>query len=332
MTNQIVEIAPLSEEKLLKILPDYFGIALSPVRSRKIGDVTVINGSGKIAVSSRGDEKIEGSSGKDVVISGPAPGASSTIAKFGAGDYGDDTLSGMLDDDVLVGGKGNNTIWGGNGDDYLYGDQLQIQRASTPSSTISDSTSSTISDSALSTESLGTISSSTDGNDFLFGGSGNDFLHGGGGDANFLRGGSGSDTVIGDANSKRDVLIGKKADTHPDDNLSDYLESGGAPYTYMEGGGGNDVFDITATGPGDYVKILDFSDGDKIKLPHDDSIAVLYDMVINQSGVEWDWEWVATETDDGVTIPLDDGALLYLQDAEFDDLTASVSATTFEIT
>lgn len=316
MTNQIVEIAPLSEEKLLKILPDYFGIALSPVRSRKIGDVTVINGSGKIAVSSRGDEKIEGSSGKDVVISGPAPGASATIAKFGAGDYGDDTLSGMLGDDVLVGGQGNNVIWGGSGADYLYGDQLQIQRSSD------------------STAVLNTISSSTDGNDFLFGGSGNDFLHGGGGDANFLRGARGNDTVIGDSNSKRDVLIGYRG-PNDDDGGSDYLKSGGAPYTYMEGGGGSDVFDITATGPGDYVKILDFSDGDKIKLPPNDSIAVLYDMVINQDGVEWDWDWVATDTGDGVTIPLDGGALLYLQgaDLDFDDLTASVSVgTTFEIT
>lgn len=56
------------------------------------------------------------------------------------------------------------------------------------------------------------------------------------------------------------------------------------------------------------------------------------ELPILQWKVEWDWEWVATETDDGVTIPLDDGALLYLQDAAFSDLTASVSATTFEIT
>ena len=318
MTNQIVS---LSEEKLLKIFPGYFG-APSSGTWVKINDVSILRGGGKLFGGTSADEQFEGSStSNDVITPGRLPTASAgQTAIFGAddADNGDDFLSGRFGNDVLVGGKGNNVIWGGNGDDYLYGDQLRIQRSS-------DST-------APSAMVLDTISSPEDGNDFLFGGSGNDFLHGGGGDANFLRGGSGSDTVIGDANSKRDVLIGKKADTHPDDNLSDYLESGGAPYTYMEGGGGNDVFDITATGPGDYVKILDFSDGDKIKLPHDDSIAVLYDMVINQSGVEWDWEWVATETDDGVTIPLDDGALLYLQDAEFDDLTASVSATTFEIT
>lgn len=331
MTNLIAsEIASLSEAKLNEIFPGYFDAVVFPGLK---GD----NSNNKLAGSADAAirEHLTGNRGNDVVTAGPAPTASpGQIATFGAEDHGDDVVKGGDGDfpDVLVGGKGNNTIWGANGDDYLYGDQLQIQRASTPSSTISDSTSSTISDSALSAESLGTISSSTDGNDFLFGGSGDDFLHGGGGVANFLRGGSGSDTVIGDANSKRDVLIGKKAPNYPDDNRPDYLKSGGAPYTYMEGGGGSDVFDITATSAGDYVKILDFSNGDKIKLPHDDSIAVLYDMVINQSGVEWDWDWVATETDDGVTIPLDDGALLYLQGAEFDDLTASVSATTFEIT
>ena len=322
MVNQI---ASLSEAELNDIFRDYF-------TTEKFSGVKGDSSNNKI-VGTRGKDHLTGGGGNDVITAGPAPTApSGQIATFGAGPHGDDLLSGNFGIDVLVGGQGNNVIFGGAGNDYLYGDQLQIQRASTPSSTISGSTSSTISDSALSAESLGTISSSTDGNDFLFGGSGDDFLHGGGGVANFVRGGSGSDTVIGDANSKRDVLIGKKADTHPDDNRPDYLKSGGAPYTYMEGGGGSDVFDITATGAGDYVKILDFSNGDKIKLPHDDSIAVLYDMVINQNGVEWDWEWVATETDDGVTIPLDGGALLYLQGAEFDDLTASVSATTFEIT
>ena len=318
MTNLIAsEIASLSEAKLNEIFPGYFDAVVFPGLK---GD----NSNNKLAGSADAAirEHLTGNRGNDVVTAGPAPTASpGQIATFGAEDHGDDVVKGGDGDfpDVLVGGKGNNTIWGANGDDYLYGDQLQIQRSS-------DST-------APSAMVLDTISSPEDGNDFLFGGSGNDFLHGGGGDANFLRGGSGSDTVIGDANSKRDVLIGKKADSYPDDNLSDYLESGGAPYTYMEGGGGSDVFDITATGPGDYVKILDFSNGDKIKLPHDDSIAALYDMVINQSGVEWDWDWVATETDDGVTIPLDGGALLYLQDAAFADLQVSVSVgTTFEIT
>ena len=325
MTNQIAEIASqidsLSEEKFLKIFPGYFGAPSSSGTWRKIGDVSVFNGSGKITGGTNtDDEKFEGSStSDDAIIPGTPPTAPlGQIVIFGAADNGDDILDGRFGNDVLVGGRGNNVIWGGNGDDYLYGDQLRIQRSS-------DST-------APSAMVLDTISSTGDGNDFLFGGSGDDFLHGGGGVANFLRGGSGNDTVIGDANSKRDVLIGKKAPNYPDDNLSDYLESGGAPYTYMEGGGGSDVFDITATGPGDYVKILDFSDGDKIKLPPGDSIAVLYEMVINQRGVDWDWDWVATETDDGVTIPLDDGASLYLAGVDFDDLTVSVAGGVFEIT
>lgn len=321
MTNLIAsEIDSLSEEKFLKIFPGYFGAPSSSGTWRKIGDVSVFNGSGKITGGrNTDDEKFEGSStSDDVIIPGTSPTAplGQTVI-FGATDNGNDRLTGKLGNDVLVGGKGNNVIFGGAGADYLYGDQLRIQRSS-------DST-------APSAMVLDTISSTGDGNDFLFGGSGDDFLHGGGGVANFLRGARDSDTVIGDANSKRDVLIGYRG-PNDDDNRPDYLKSGGAPYTFMAGGGGSDVFDITATGAGDYVKILDFSNGDKIKLPPNDSIAVLYDMVINQDGVEWDWDWVATETDDGVTIPLDDGALLYLQDAAFSDLTASVSATTFEIT
>ena len=316
MVNQI---ASLSEAELNDIFRDYF-------TTEKFSGVKGDSSNNKI-VGTRGKDHLTGGGGNDVITAGPAPTApSGQIATFGAGPHGDDLLSGNFGIDVLVGGQGNNVIFGGAGNDYLYGDQLQIQRASTPSSTISDS--------ALSAVPLGTTSNDRDGNDLLFGGSGNDFLHGGGGDANFLRGARGNDTVIGDANSKRDVLIGYRG-PNDDDRGSDYLKSGGAPYTTMEGGLGADVFDITATGPGDYVKILDFSNGDKIKLPPNDSIAVLYDMVTNQDGVEWDWDWVATDTGDGVTIPLDGGALLYLQgtDLDFDDLTASVSVgTTFEIT
>ena len=322
MTNQIAQIASeidsLSEEKLLKIFPNYFTTPGSSA-SVKINDVNIIRGGGKLFGGTPAYEKFEGSStSNDVITPGRLPTAlAGQTVIFGVANNGDDFLSGRFGNDVLVGGKGNNVIFGGAGDDYLYGDQLQIQRSS-------DST-------ASSAMVLDTISSTGDGNDFLFGGSGDDFLHGGGGDANFLRGARDDDTLLGDANSKRDVLIGYRG-PNDDDGGSDYLKSGGAPYTYMEGGLGPDVFDITATGAGDYVKILDFSNGDKIKLPPGDSIAVLYDMVINQDGVEWDWDWVATETDDGVTIPLDDGALLYLQDARFADLQVSVAEGVFEIT
>ena len=315
MTNQI---APLSEEKLLKIFPGYFDAAVSATWAKNDFGVSFLRGGGKLAGGTTADEKFEGGSGNDVITSGPvtvgpSPTDSSvTIAHFGAGDFGDDFLGAKLGQDVLVGGQGDNTIYGGGGDDYIYGDQLQINRSS------------------VSTP-MAPISSSEDGNDMLYGGRGNDFIHGGGGDANYLQGGrDGDDTLIG-AGTGRDVLLGGSGD--------DYLiRSGDTPFTAMEGGGGNDVFDITK-GSGD-VKILDFSDvegnKDKIKLPPSDSFAVLYEMVISEvergeSSVEWDWEWVATETDDGVTIPLDNGTL-YLADVDFDDLTiAFVSGATFEI-
>lgn len=318
MTNQI---APLSKEKLLELFPNYFDAAVSGTWIT-ISNLRLLRGdvSNNKLAGTTATENFEGRGGNDVITAGPAPSSSDRPANFGVADYGDDLLGGGSGADVLVGGQGDNTIFGGGGDDYLYGDQLRLIRSSDDP---------TIPPNAIPLE---TTSSTDDGNDLLFGGSGNDFLHGGGGDANFLRGARGQDTVIGDANSKRDVLIGNRG-PNDDDNLSDYLKSGGAPFTTMKGGGGNDVFDIMATGPGDYVKILDFSDGDKIKLPPGDSIAVLYEMVRGESGVDWDWEWVATETDDGVTIPLDNGTL-YLAGVEFDDLTITVdvSGGIFEMT
>ena len=305
MTNQI---APLSEEKLLKIFPGYFDAAVSGTWA-KIGDVSILRGDGKLAGGTTAYERFQGRAEDDVITAGPPPDASATIAKFGAEDYGDDLLSGYPGNDVLVGGQGDNTIYGGAGNDYIYGDQLQINRST-------GSTANGIPSAP--------IRSDNDGDDVLYGGRGNDFIHGGGGDANFLRGGVGDDTLIG-AGTKRDVLVG--GDGH------DYLISGDNPFTAMEGGSGNDVFDITE-GMGD-VKILDFSDGDKIKLPSSDSFAVLYGMITDEAGsVEWDWDWVATETDDGVTIPLDNGTL-YLAGVDFDDLddlTIAVSGGTFEMT
>ena len=312
MTNQI---APLSEEKLLKIFPGYFDAAVSGTWAKVgNGDVSILRGDGKLAGGTTAYERFQGRAENDVITAGPPPDASATIAKFGAGDYGDDLLSGYPGNDVLVGGQGDNTIYGGAGDDYIYGDQLQINRSS--GSTANGTPSAP-------------IRSDNDGNDVLYAGRGNDFVHGGGGDANFLQGGPGNDTLLG-AGTKRDVLVGGTGD--------DYLISGDTPFTAMEGGEGNDVFDITNLGSGD-VKILDFSDGDKIKLPSSDSFAVLYGMITDEierlaGSVEWDWDWVATETADGVTIPLDNGTL-HLAGVEFDDLddlTIAVSGGTFEMT
>ena len=104
----------------------------------------------------------------------------------------------------------------------------------------------------------------------------------------------------------------------------------------MKGGSGDDVFDITE-GLGD-VKILDFNVGNnKIKLPPLDSFAVLYEMITSEiergvTSVEWDWELVATDTADGVTIPLDNGTLYLAGGVNFADLTITVSEGIFEMT
>ena len=315
MTNRI---DPLSEAKLLEIFPGYFDAAVFGGAWVTINNTRHLRGdssNNKLAGGTTADEKFEGHGGNDVITSGPAPSSSARPADFGTADYGDDFLSAHHGDDILVGGQGDNTIFGGAGDDYIYGDQLRIERSSIPGSP--------------NTSPSEPITSIDDGNDLLYGGRGNDFIHGGGGNVNVLQGGQGdgNDTLIG-AGYGRDVLLGGAGD--------DYLKSGQAHFTAMEGGEGNDVFDLTENNVlFSQVKILDFSDGDKIKLPPSDSIAFLYEKVTSEKArgvkIDWDWEWVATETEDGVTIPLDSGTL-HLAGVDFDDLTISVSAGTFEMT
>ena len=320
MTNQI---APLSENDLHQIFPNYFG-APSVTKPAGSGSHNKIEGTTATDTGS-----ISGWEGNDVITAGPAPNPSSsaTIVDFGAADHGDDQLSGFPGDDVLVGGKGDNIIYGGAGNDYIYGDQLRLVRSEDDPTIPPNATPSPL------------FSSEDDGNDVLYGGRGDDFIHGGGGNVNFLRGGQGdgNDTLIG-GGTGRDVLRGRDGD--------DYLIPGDTtPFTAMEGGNGADVFDLTNKTSGD-VRILDFTagdttavpptTGDKIKLPPSDSIAVLYKMVLDEKtrgvgDMDWNWNWVATETDDGVTIPHDNGTL-YLVGVEFADLTIDVSGGIFELT
>ena len=169
------------------------------------------------------------------------------------------------------------------------------------------------------------------GDEQLYGGEGNDVLVGGWGD-DYLDGGPGNDYLF---SGLLYVWDGRPATGRGDDEANilkggpgnDYLEGGGeidlldggpgndhlvtdATFAALIGGPGRDVFDIT---DGGQVKIMDFQDGeDKILLVSADPAGYtdgptgylsLYQLAA-KAGVQWDMGWIATEVDNGVTLPL----------------------------
>ena len=118
-------------------------------------------------------------------------------------------------------------------------------------------------------------------------------------DLGILIGGPGNDYLA----SKYDfsLLDGGRGD--------DTLISAGGDYDVLIGGPGRDTFDVS--GYGDYLKIMDFQSGlDRIRVGRFsdadglfENIVTLYNLV-RQANIQWDWEWVATETEAGVSIPL----------------------------
>lgn len=149
------------------------------------------------------------------------------------------------------------------------------------------------------------------GNDYLDGGPGNDYLFGGlllvydsppsvvgddGGTANILMGGPGNDYL--QDGGEFDILNGGPG--------NDHLVSDEAQFAALIGGPGRDVFDVSR---GDTVKIMDFQDGeDKILLvtargSGPAEYLSLYQLAA-KAGVQWDMGWIATEVDNGVTLPL----------------------------
>lgn len=136
-----------------------------------------------------------------------------------------------------------------------------------------------------------------DGKDVLSGGGGNDYLHGGEG-INILDGGPGNDTLVSEGDY--DILIG---------------------------GTGRDVFDVTAQEG--TVKIMDFNPGEgQLRFELSGDMDDIY-QIVAQAGMEWDWEWFATEVEDGVVLDLEnvggypaynDGALVVIEDVALADL------------
>ena len=149
------------------------------------------------------------------------------------------------------------------------------------------------------------------GNDYLDGGPGNDYLFGG--DLQVRADGS---TYV-DSGSV-EILNGGPG--------NDYLEAGGGSVEILDGGPGNDhlatsadvaaliggpgadVFDVTQSG---IVKIMDFQDGaDKILLAtgapnyYGPTEYLELHQLAARAGVQFDMGWIATEVDNGVTLPL----------------------------
>lgn len=241
-----------------------------------------------------GDNDVwHGGNGNDFIYAGSAvvdsisdDGVDPTVSETHYGEYeritdGDSWYEDTdPGDDRLGGGEGNDVLVGGRGNDLLDG-------GSGNDYLIGDVLSlREISGSGLSTEPAYV---SGYGNDVLIGGSGNDYLHSGGG-VNILNGGPGNDTLVSRGYS--DVLIG---------------------------GPGRDTFDVDD----EYypvVKIMDFQDGyDQIHIDPDFAIVELYHMV-TQANMQWDWDWFATELEDGVFIPLEERGILTILGADPADL------------
>ena len=209
---------------------------------------------------------------------------------YGTGNGGE-LLYGGGGNDVLVGGGGNDYLNGGPGNDYLYAGGLSVYEST-----------------ALRGASLFDFSDGLAVN-ILEGGPGNDYLHNAG-ESDILDGGPGDDHLVAD-NGDQNVVA-------------------------MIGGPGRDLFEV-ASGQGK-VNILDFRNGeDKIllvKAPDPDSYPAgptefldLYNLAI-RAGVQWNMAWIATEVDNGVTLPLQnigDGQELTIHGAALSDLQFEVS-------
>ena len=155
-----------------------------------------------------------------------------------------------------------------------------------------------------------------------------------GGDGGEGANGAGADRASGDTlpsflnlgadNDDLDVLIGGPGNDYLaskydfsllDGGRGDDTLKSGDDYNVLIGGPGRDIFDVSNADDGS-VKIMDFEDGvDKIKIAtrgqygdygEGGALVALYNLV-TQANIQWDMEWIATETEDGVILTLPGG-------------------------
>lgn len=285
-------IEPLTEEKLDALLgPSPTSVSGDAGDNTLTGDNEV--NKNDVIQGGGGNDVLRGNSGNDFLYAGekrsendyncpPVPGGAdladcevvgrrADYGRWGSGE-GNDRLYGGNGNDVLVGGYGNDYLDGGSGNDYLFGDGLGLYEIRGIGADLSSSP--------------GGNSYADGGGNVLIGGPGNDYLETGYESVNILNGCAGNDHLI--SRGGYDVLIG---------------------------GAGNDTFDVSNADDGS-MKIMDFEDGvDKIRIATRDqygnyggnsSLVALYN-VVDQAGIQWDMEWIATETEDGVTLTLSGG-------------------------
>lgn len=253
------------------------------------------------------DDILDGGGGNDLIVGGvinwnwkseDPDGELQYYHIFGGSELfdGDDQLYGYGGDDILVGGVGSDYLRGGEGDDYLIGEVLVIGSSNDRDAPLDGFY--WVADGDLS------------GNDVLRGDRGDDYLFGGYG-ANYLKGGKGDDYIV--SRGEFDILIG-------DDE---------------KGWQGKDIFDLTYWSvvekdtpwglKGYSARVIDFDDGlDKIQIDNGEPIAHIWKM-LTSFGIVWDWDWVASETDDGVYLPLETGDL-WIHGVDIDDLQFETSA------
>lgn len=222
-----------------------------------------------------GDDVLYGSRGNDFI-----DGGGSYPDKYTPGywEHGRMERGFNSDNDYLNGGIGNDVLIGGHGNDVLvgHGDNDVLVGDSIRIRVTGTDAYPIYRSTEPSTE---PAIFSGDGNDVLYGSSGDDYLHGGGG-INVLNGGAGNDTLVSEGDN--DVLTG---------------------------GPGEDFFWVTNNASG-IVKIMDFEDGvDKIVIDRD---AASWELYANawRHGITLSMDHFATDLEDGVFIPIDEGVNL----------------------
>ena len=222
------------------------------------------------------------------------------------GTSGDDDITATEQPDYVNGFGGNDTIRGDNGDDILVGaagDDV-ISGDHVPSRTYQSND----------------IIAGGSGNDLLFGRIGKDLLIGGSGDdqifggsgSDRINGGSGDDQIFGGIVAgdqsfnpdpdERDILVGGIGSDYIDGGEgndvivgSNWKAAGAGELDLLTGGAGNDIF-VLGTRYGahyiqggasqDFAIILDFEQGDRVRLHGDASQYVLaYDATENATAL-----------------------------------------------
>ena len=180
------------------------------------------------------------------------------------GQEGNDTIYGGADNDIIYGGTGNDLLFGDGANDAAHNSTLSTLGSLLPHPTDADSVDNIVSalkgmshdkllsfveniEHAQGAESSPGLESTTDGNDWLYGGAGDDVLFGmggndhldGGAGNDWLFGGSGNDHLYGGAGN--DMLFGGSGDDYLDGGSGDDYLDGGAGKDSLFGGSGNDI-------------------------------------------------------------------------------------------